>query len=453
MINLLNDSYWKQTHATCTAQHADDWKCDRETGQRIDHNIVRKYHDASATTPVHARRRKINKGQATYPEETSHNSIGHGIQVTTINTHLWLLSRRFCLHHHSWPMLCTHRTTQEQSNRIDTWRAWLEYTIEFNTHPHPCEYTFEFSTGIGLYCLSSYALGVCVNMSAKFYALTCLPSSVFSVSSSLSHLPQQSSLEATRFSNLCASCVQHLVYGRMRVPRCCPLWFQFHSVPSQQTSALFATTVLPWCLPTLPSPLLHNCSMPLKPDPDCEHAISCLLPWSPHHSCFSVSLDHSPSQSLCRLLIVWSTVLFCHCCHALQTQLTCLPCPWTYLKSRFNCLISKAVGLFNFVHNNRTVLWMSVLSLLRYNRVSTEDLNLDACSSLNSSLSPSMHDLSNFWRNTPLAIAHLQLFQRWLQMFLVRDARQFLPVTHFQVSSTRNCHTWFLAHISQSSQR
>ena len=30
---------------------------------------------------------KNNKGQATYPEETSHNSIGHGIQV--------------CLHHHS----------------------------------------------------------------------------------------------------------------------------------------------------------------------------------------------------------------------------------------------------------------------------------------------------------------------------------------------------------------
>ena len=31
---------------------------------------------------------KINKGQATYPEETSHNSIGHGIQVSTSNTHL-----------------------------------------------------------------------------------------------------------------------------------------------------------------------------------------------------------------------------------------------------------------------------------------------------------------------------------------------------------------------------
>ena len=30
---------------------------------------------------------KNNKGPATYPEETSHNSIGHGIQVSTCNTH------------------------------------------------------------------------------------------------------------------------------------------------------------------------------------------------------------------------------------------------------------------------------------------------------------------------------------------------------------------------------
>ena len=29
-------------------------------------------------------------------------------------------------------MLCTHRTTQEQPNQAETWRAWLEYTIEFN---------------------------------------------------------------------------------------------------------------------------------------------------------------------------------------------------------------------------------------------------------------------------------------------------------------------------------
>ena len=33
-------------------------------------------------------RRKINKGQATYPQETSHNSTGHGIQVSTNSTHL-----------------------------------------------------------------------------------------------------------------------------------------------------------------------------------------------------------------------------------------------------------------------------------------------------------------------------------------------------------------------------
>ena len=29
---------------------------------------------------------KDNKGQATYPEETSHNSVGHGIQVSTSDT-------------------------------------------------------------------------------------------------------------------------------------------------------------------------------------------------------------------------------------------------------------------------------------------------------------------------------------------------------------------------------
>ena len=284
MIKLLNDSYWKQTHATCTAQHTDDWKRDRETWQRIHLNIVRKYHDAYATISVHACRRKNNKGQATYPEETSHNSTGYGIQVSTSNTHPWLLSRRVCLQrYHSWPMLCAHRTTQKQSNRIETWRAWLEHTIEFNTSPQPCEYTFEFSTGTGLYCLvainslshslqllrlingrnisSSFVLGVCDNMSVKFCVLD-----IFFTPAP----PQQSSLEVKRLSNPFASCVQHLVYGRMHVPRCCPLWFQFHSVPIQQTSTPLATTVPPWCLPTLPSPLLHNCSMPLKPDPDYE---------------------------------------------------------------------------------------------------------------------------------------------------------------------------------------
>ena len=94
MINLLNDSYWKQTHATCTAQHADDWKRDRETRKRIDHNTVGKYHDACATTPVHACWRKNNKRPATRPEETSHNSIGHSTQVSTrIRTHNSFQSR------------------------------------------------------------------------------------------------------------------------------------------------------------------------------------------------------------------------------------------------------------------------------------------------------------------------------------------------------------------------
>ena len=60
MINLLNDSYWKQTHATCTTQHTDDWKRDSETRQRIDHHTVRKYHDACATT-VHTCWRKTTK--------------------------------------------------------------------------------------------------------------------------------------------------------------------------------------------------------------------------------------------------------------------------------------------------------------------------------------------------------------------------------------------------------
>ena len=104
-------------------------------------------------------------------------------------------------------------------------------------------------------------------------------------------------LKPIRSSNLCASCVQHLVCGRMRVSRCCPLWFQFHSVPNHKTSTFLASSMPRWFFPTLPLPLLRNCSMPLKPDPDCGHTISCFLPWSPHHSCFSVSLDHSPSQS------------------------------------------------------------------------------------------------------------------------------------------------------------
>ena len=59
--------------------------------EKLDNELIttlfKKYHDACVTTPVHACRRKNNKGQATYPEETSHNSIGYGIQVPTSNTH------------------------------------------------------------------------------------------------------------------------------------------------------------------------------------------------------------------------------------------------------------------------------------------------------------------------------------------------------------------------------
>ena len=41
--------------------------------------------------------KKNNKVQATQPEETSDNSIGHGIQVSTSDTYHRLLSRRVCL--------------------------------------------------------------------------------------------------------------------------------------------------------------------------------------------------------------------------------------------------------------------------------------------------------------------------------------------------------------------
>ena len=62
--------------------------------------------------------------------------------------------------------------------------------------------------------------------------------------------------------------------------------------------------------------------------PHYEHAISWFPPWSLHHQRFSVSLDHSPSQSLFGLPIVRPFVLFCHGCHASQTLLTCLLCFW-----------------------------------------------------------------------------------------------------------------------------
>ena len=149
MINLLNDSYWKQTHATCTVQHADDWKRDRETGQRIDYNTVRKYHDACATTPVHACRRKNNKIPITRPEETSHNSIGHGTQVSTrIRTHNSfqtcsnncrdLLQKSWTFthasHHNSWTFVPDHPTIsnltfRSHSPSVDVF-AWYVTTLD-----------------------------------------------------------------------------------------------------------------------------------------------------------------------------------------------------------------------------------------------------------------------------------------------------------------------------------
>ena len=107
--------------------------------------------------------------------------------------------------------------------------------------------------------------------------------------------------------------------------------------------------------------------------------------------------------------------------------------PLTYLKSRFNCLNSNAVGLFNFVHNNRTVLWMSVLSLLRYNRVSTEDQNLDVCSSLNSSLSPSMHAFSNFGETLPLQSLISNFFNADWKCYLFGMLVSFFPSHTFTV--------------------
>ena len=56
----------------------------------IGHNTVRKISRRlrNYTSSRVLKEKKNNKGQATYPEETSHNSIGHGIQVSTSNTPL-----------------------------------------------------------------------------------------------------------------------------------------------------------------------------------------------------------------------------------------------------------------------------------------------------------------------------------------------------------------------------
>ena len=53
----------------------------------IDHNTVRKHHDACATTPVTRAEGKTTKDRPPHNQETSHNSTGHCIQVSTRNKH------------------------------------------------------------------------------------------------------------------------------------------------------------------------------------------------------------------------------------------------------------------------------------------------------------------------------------------------------------------------------
>ena len=59
--------------------------------------------------------------------------------------------------------------------------------------------------------------------------------------------------------------------------------------------------------------------------------------------------------------------------------------------------------------------------------------------------------LVQFWRNTPLALTHLQLFQCRLEKLLVRDARQFPLVTHFhslQVLITATPDSMHILHLN-----
>ena len=58
--------------------------------------------------------------------------------------------------------------------------------------------------------------------SHSVFASTCPPNSALSGSSSISHIPLQSSLEATRLKGLCASCVQLPDDGSMPAPHYCP---------------------------------------------------------------------------------------------------------------------------------------------------------------------------------------------------------------------------------------
>ena len=141
MINLLNDTNWKETHATCSVQHADDLKRDRETRQRIVHNTVPKKITRVSQLHqfTHADGRK-NKRPATHPEETSPNSIGHGTQISTrTRTHNSFQSRANACrdllqkswtfapasHHNSWTFVPDHPT-------ISIWR--FDHTF----HPLTC---------------------------------------------------------------------------------------------------------------------------------------------------------------------------------------------------------------------------------------------------------------------------------------------------------------------------
>ena len=156
-------------------------------------------------------------------------------------------------------MLCTHRTMQKQSHQIETCRAWLEYTIEFDTLPQPCEYTFQFSTGTGLYLLvsikslsrslhllrlingknisSSFALGVCVNIFCQVLCSRYLLQSHTSRSSQILK-PQDSRIYVLHASN--TSSVKECMC-------CTAVHFDFNlgNVPNQQTSILLATTMPP----------------------------------------------------------------------------------------------------------------------------------------------------------------------------------------------------------------
>ena len=164
--------------ATCWWLKTGPEKLDNELTTTLFENIT----TLAQPTPVHACWRKNNKIPVTRPEETSHNSIGHSyprfppeyVPTTPsrlVSTLVEICCRRVERSHHTphlnswtfvpdhptisnltfrshspsvdvfacyvsttWPLLCTHRTTQKQSHQIETCRAWLEYTIEFDSN-------------------------------------------------------------------------------------------------------------------------------------------------------------------------------------------------------------------------------------------------------------------------------------------------------------------------------